>query len=89
MRQFPRGFGVAYRGFFSNCLSKIGELFINNSYSVAQAISYFTVTGVSNQVLLFALIIFYIRSAKYFFHGLCDSFLQYNCHRLVNKLPVM
>ena len=78
MRQFPRGWGVAYRGFFfqlRNCLCKIGELLINNSFSVAQAISYFTVTGVSNQTLLFALIIFYIRSAKYFFHGLCDSFL--------------
>ena len=60
---------------FSTCLSKIGELLINNSFSVEKAISHFTVTGVSNQVLFFALIIFYIRSAKYFFHGLCDSFL--------------
>ena len=67
--------GLLTEVFFSNCLSKIGELLINNSFFVAQAISYFTVTGVSNQVLLFALIIFYIRSAKYFFHSLCDSFL--------------
>ena len=75
--------------FFSTCLSKIGESLINNSFFVEQAMSYFTVTGVSNQVLLFALIIFYIRSAKSLFHRLCDSFLSYNCHRLVNKLPVM
>ena len=40
--------------FFSRGLSKIGELLINNSFSVEQAISYFTVTGV-------ALIIFYLR----------------------------
>ena len=48
--------------FFSRELSKIGELSINNSFFVEQAISYFTVTGV-------ALIIFYLRSAKCFFHG--------------------
>ena len=33
---------------------------INNSSPVKQEISYFTVTSVSNQVLLFALIIFYL-----------------------------
>ena len=35
--------GVAYRGFLPGGLSKIGELLINNSFSVEQAISYFTV----------------------------------------------
>ena len=45
--------------FFSRGLSKIGELLINNSFSVEQAISYYTATGV-------ALIIFYLRSAKCF-----------------------
>ena len=48
--------------FFSRGLSKIGELLINNSFSVEQAISYLTVAGV-------ALIIFYLRSPKCFFHG--------------------
>ena len=48
--------------FFSRGLSKIGELLMNNSFSVEQAISYFTVAGV-------ALIIFYLRSGKCFFHG--------------------
>ena len=84
-----RGGGIAYRGFFPGGLSKIGELFINNSFSVEQAISYFAVTGVSKQVLLFALIIFHLRSAKCFFHGLRDRFLSYNFHRLMYKLPVI
>ena len=44
--------GFAYRGFLPEGLSKISELFINNSFSVEQAVSYFTVTGVSKQVLL-------------------------------------
>ena len=43
-RQFPRWWGVAYRVFsFSGGLGEIGKLFINNSFSVEQAISYFTV----------------------------------------------
>ena len=37
------GVGIAYRGFLPGGLSKIGELLINNSFSVEQAISYFTV----------------------------------------------
>ena len=36
--------------FFPGGLSKIGELLINSSFSVEQAISYFTVTNVSKQV---------------------------------------
>ena len=90
-RQFPRGWGIAYRGFFPGGLGKIGELFINNSFSVEQPISYFAVTGDSKQVLLFALIIFHLRSAKcfFFFHSLRDRFLSYNCHRLKKKLPVI
>ena len=51
-----KGEGVFSQG----ALSKIGELLINNSFSVEQVISYFTVTSVSKQVLLFALIIFYL-----------------------------
>ena len=86
---FWGGWGIAYRDFFPGDLSNIGELFINNSFSVEQAIGYFAVTGVSKQVLLFALIIFHLRSAKCFFHGLRDRFLSYNCHRLMNKLPVI
>ena len=88
-RQFPRGGGLITEVFFPGDLGKIGELFINNSFSVEQAISYFAVTGVSKQVLFFALIIFHLRSAKCFFHGLRDRFLSYNCHRLMYQLPVM
>ena len=83
------GWGIDYRGFFPGDLGKIGELFINNSFSVEQAISYFAVTGVSNQVLFFTLIIFHLRSDKCFFHGLRNRFLSYNCHRLMYQLPVM
>ena len=54
------GWGVAYRGFCREGLSKIGELLINKSFYVEKVISYFTVSGVSKQVLLFALIIFYL-----------------------------
>ena len=62
------GVGGSYRGLFLGGLSKIGELLINNSFSVEKAyISYFTVTGVSKQPLLFALIIFFLESAKCFF----------------------
>ena len=43
--------------------------------AVEQAISYFTVIGVSKQLLLFSLIIDYLRSAKCIFHDLCDTFL--------------
>ena len=39
-----------------------------NSFSVEQAIKYFTVIGVSKQVL-FTVTTFYVRSAKCFFHG--------------------
>ena len=86
---FSGRWGIAYRGFFPGDLSKIGELFINNSFSVEQAIGYFAVTGVSKQVLLFALIIFHLRSAKCFFQGLRDRCLSYNCHRLMYQIPVM
>ena len=84
-----RGVGIDYRGFFPGDLGNICELFMNNSFSVEQAISYFAVTGVSKRVLFLALIIFHLRSAKCFFHGLRDRFLSYNCHRLMYKLPVM
>ena len=72
---FRGGGGSLTEFVFSGGLGKIGKLSINNSFSVEQAISYFTVTGVSKQVLLFALIIFYLRSAKCVFHGVRDSFL--------------
>ena len=39
-RQFPRGWRVAYRGFFPGGLSKIGELLIKNRFSVDQAFSF-------------------------------------------------
>ena len=63
-RQFARGWRVAYRGFFfrgveggglltevffPGGLSKIGELLIKNRFSVEQAFSYFTVTGLQNK----------------------------------------
>ena len=59
---FQGGEGLLSEVFSRESEYKIGELLINNSFSVEQAISYFTVTGV-------ALIIFYLRSAKCFFHG--------------------
>ena len=62
---FPWG-----RGLLTGGLSKIVELVINNSFSVEQAISYFTVTGVSKPILLFALTIFSLQSAKCFFSRL-------------------
>ena len=62
--------------FFPGGPVKIGELFINNGFSVEQAISYFSVTGVSKQVLLFGLIIFHLRLAKCFLHDLRDRFLS-------------
>ena len=71
-RQFPRGWGVAHRGFFPRGLMKIGKLLINNSFSVEQAFSYRS----SKQVLLFALIIFYLRPAKCFFARLTIVFIK-------------
>ena len=60
-RPTPHPPGIDYRlGFFPGDLGKIGELFVNNSFSVEQVISYFAVTGVSKQILLFALIIFHL-----------------------------
>ena len=89
-RQFLRGGGLITEVFFQGIwVTFMSELFINNSFSVEQAISYFAVTGVSKQVLFFALIIFHLRSAKCFFHDLRDRFLSYNCHRLMYQLPVM
>ena len=55
------GVGMLTVVFFPVGLSKIGKLLINYSFSVEEAISYFTVyTFVSKQVLLFTLIIFYL-----------------------------
>ena len=45
-REFPWESGVAYRGLFPGGLSKIGELIMNNSFSAAKAISYFTVNDI-------------------------------------------
>ena len=59
---FQGGEGLLSEFFFPGSLSKIGELLIKKSFSVEQATSCFTVTSV-------ALIIFYLRSAKCFFHG--------------------
>ena len=67
-----RGGGGLLTEVFPEGLSS--ELFINNSFSVKQAISYFTVTGVSKQVLFFALIIFYLRSLKKRFSWLTRKF---------------
>ena len=48
-RQFPRGWGVPYRVFFPGGLSKISELLINKRFSVEEAFSYFTVTGLQSK----------------------------------------
>ena len=56
-----KGAGMLTVVFLPVGLSKIGKLLINYSFSVEEAISYFTVyTFVSKQVLLFTLIIFYL-----------------------------
>ena len=47
-----RGDGGCLKRFFPGDLSKVGELLMKNSFSVEQAIIYFTVTIVSKQVLL-------------------------------------
>ena len=60
-KELSEGVRGCFQRFFPGSLSKIGESLIRNSFSVEQAISYFTVTGV-------ALIIFYLRSANAFFN---------------------
>ena len=69
-RQFSWGVGLFSEVFFQGVWVRFSELLINNSFSVEQAVSYFTVTSV-------ALIIFplHVRSPKCFFHGERDSFL--------------
>ena len=74
---FPRGRGVTHLGFFfQRPLSKMGELLINNSFFVEQVISYFTVASVSKQVLLFALIIFYLGQLNTFFTAYAIAFFN-------------
>ena len=46
-----RGGGGCLKRFFPGGLNKVGELLMKNSFSVEQAIIYFTVTVVSKQVL--------------------------------------
>ena len=57
-------------------MSKIGRLLINNNFSVEQAISYFILTGVSEQVLLLALIIYYLSRLKTFFTACAIAFFN-------------
>ena len=47
-----RGDGGCLKMFFPGGLSKVGELLMKSSFSVEQAIIYFTLTVVSKQVLL-------------------------------------
>ena len=50
-KAISKGVGMLTVVFFPVGLSKIGELLVNNSFSVEQAISYFNVyTGFSKQV---------------------------------------
>ena len=59
--------GSCLERFFPGGLGKIGELLVNNNFSVEQPISYFILTGVSKQALLFALIIYYLSRLNTFF----------------------
>ena len=59
--------GSCLERFFPGGLGKIGGLLVNNNFSVEQPISYFILTGVSKQVLLFALIIYYLSRLNTFF----------------------
>ena len=70
------GLGVCYRGLFPGGLSdhEIGELLINNS-SVEKAVSYLLLPVFQNKYYnLFALINFYLWSAKCFFRKQSDQF---------------
>ena len=71
-----RGRGGCYRGLFPGGLSdhEIGELLINNS-SVEKAVSYLLLPVFQNKYYnLFALINFYLWSAKYFLQKYSDQF---------------
>ena len=75
-RQFQREWGGCYRGLFPGGLSdhEIGELLINNS-SVEKAVSYLLLPVFQNKNYnLFALINFYLWSAKCFFRKQSDQF---------------
>ena len=65
-KAISEGVGGCLERFFLGGLNEIGELLINNSFSVERATSYFTVTGVSKQVL-FLLIIYYLTRLNVFF----------------------
>ena len=74
-RQFQREWGGCYRGLFPGGLSdhEIGELLINNS-SVEKAVSYLLLPVFQNKYYnLFALINFYLWSAKWFFQKYLDQ----------------
>ena len=75
-RQFQREVGGCYRGLFPGGLSdhEIGELLINNS-TVEKAVSYLLLPVFQNKYYnLFALINFYLWSAKCFFQQYLDQF---------------
>ena len=72
---FQEGGGSCLHSFFPGVWITMVRYSTYNSFSVGQAISQFTVTSVSKQVLLFSLIFVYLWSAKCFFHRLRDSFL--------------
>ena len=75
-RKFPRGWGWFLEVFCPGIPSKINKLSKTNSCSVEQAVSYFAVNGLLKQKLLYSSMIFYLRSAAFFyffFHGLRDK----------------
>ena len=89
-RQLQRESGVAYRGLFLGGLSKIGELLINSSFSLEKAyISYFAVTGVSKQALLFALIIFFSRVGQMLFSRVFFNTIQSHLPKGQSEVSVL
>lgn len=74
-RKFPKGRGVAFRGFFPGGPSKIGELLINNNFSVELATSYLTLNSCFKTIIIVCIIHLIYGRSECFFHGLHDIFL--------------
>ena len=74
-RKFPKGRGVASRGFFPGGPSKIGELLINNNFSVELATSYLTLNSCFKTIIIVCIIHLIYGRSECFFHGLHDIFL--------------
>ena len=74
MRQSPREWGWPLEVFFPGTPNKIGELLKLIAVLLSKLSVVLLLLGVLKQKLLFSSMIFYLRSADwFFFHGLHDS----------------